>query len=149
MAHAEKRSRGARAERSISETAPKASLIMLLTGLFLLLIMTLSSANAPSPTELSPILAPVALFLGIAVGGFFCGTRLQGGEGYACAALSAAILTALLLAVKLLIPAPDERLSLAVGVTLHLLTVLTAILGALIAGRLPKRRRRKKSKYRS
>ncbi len=149
MAYAEKHSHGARTERSITETAPKASLIMLFTGLFLLLIMTATSANAPSPTELSPIMAPVALHLGIAVGGFFCGVRLQGADGYACAAISAAILTALLLAVKLLIPAPDECLTFAVGVILHLLTVLSAILGALLASRMPKRKRRKKSKYRS
>ena len=148
MAYAEKHSHAARTERSITETAPKASLIMLLTGLFLLLIMTAVSANTPSPTELSPILAPLALYLGIAVGGFFCGLRLHGADGYACAAISAAILTALLLAVKLLIPAPDECLTFSVGVILHLLTVLSAILGALLAGRMPKRKRRNKSKYR-
>lgn len=149
MARAEKRSQGSHAERSIFETAPKASLIMLLTGLFLLLVMAAAATNTPSPAELSPILAPIALLLGIAVGGFFCGVRLQGAEGYACAAISAAILTALLLAVKLLIPAPIERLTFAMGAILHLLTVLTAILGTLIAGRMPKRKRRKKSKYRS
>ena len=149
MAHAEKHSHGARAERSITETAPKASLIMLLSGLFLLFIMTVASANSPSPTELSPILASTSLFLGIAVGGFFCGVRLNGAERYACAAISAAILTALLLAVKILIPAPDECLTFAVRVFLHLLTVLIAVLGALIASRMPKKKRRKKSKYRS
>ena len=81
---------------------------MLLTGLFLLLIMTAASADAPSPAELAPFLAPTALFFGIGAGGFFCGARLHGSEGYACAAISAAMLTALLLAVKLLIPAPDD-----------------------------------------
>ena len=149
MAHAERRSHGARSERSITETAPKASLIMLLTGLFLLLIMTAVSADTPSPTGLSPILAPVALFSGIAVGGFFCGVRLQGADRYACAAISAAILTVLLLSVKLLIPSPDDRLTFPLGVILHLLTILSAIVGALIASRLPKRKHRKKSKYRS
>ena len=149
MSHAEKHNHGAPSKRSITETAPKATLIMLLSGLFLLLLLTASSVNSPAPADLSAIVGPLALFISVTIGGIFCGMRLQGADKYACAALSAAIMTAILLAAKLLISAPEDRFSPAVGMIFHLLTVLFSILGALVAGRFQGTARRKKSKHRS
>ena len=149
MSHAKKHSHGTKAERSITQTAPKASLIMLLTGLFLLSIMTAVATGCASPTALTSILAPIALFLGVAVGGFLCGAWLDGASGYACGAISAAIVAMILLAVKLFIPAPDGSHPFAVGLFLNLLIILSAMLGVLLSSRMPKRKRRRKSKHRS
>lgn len=149
MAHANNHTHITPAERSITETAPKATFIMLLSGLFLLLIMTVISANSSTPAELSKILGPLSLYAGIGSGGFFCGMRLRGADKFVCAVVSATALTAVLLAVKIIIPAPEERLSLVFGVIFHILAILIAIMGALVADKLPKRKRRKKSKHRS
>ena len=149
MAHAKRYTLGNHTERSIFQTAPKASLIMLLTGLFLLLIMTVAATGSVSPTALTSILAPIALFIGVAVGGFFSGTWLEGSRGYACAGVSAVIVAAILLAAKLFIPIPDESHPFAVGIFLNLLIIISAFLGVLISSRMPKRKRRRKTKHRS
>lgn len=149
MSHSEKNVRGTPDTRSIPRIAPKASLIMLLSGLFLLFLSTLSVINTPAPAELTVFLAPISLFAGTVSGGFYCGLRLQGTEGYACAAISAAILTALLLAVKIIVPAPVDVQSLTFTVIFHILTVFAAVAGVFAANRIPKKRRRKKSRNRS
>ena len=149
MVHSKKREHGTPSVRSITETAPKASLIMLFTGLFVLFVTALFASGTPAPADLSVFLAPAALFLGTTAGGFYCGLRLRGGEGCACAAASSAMLAAVLLLSKLFIAAPKDKLSFTLAVILHLLTVLTAVAGAVIAGRAPKKKRRKKTRNRS
>ncbi len=149
MAHSDKHRRNASDSHSISETAPKASLIMLLSGLFLLSAFAFFIRNSPSPAELAVYFAPTALLIGVVIGGFYCGTRLKGGESYASAILSVALVTAILLAVKLFIPAPESRSALIVGIILHLMSVAAVTLGTFLANTKGRQRRRKKPKIRS
>lgn len=149
MARSDKRRHQAGASHSISETAPKASLIMLLSGLFLLSAFTFFIRNSPSPAELAVHFAPAALLIGAVIGGLFCGARLKGGEGYASAILSTAIIAAMLLAARIFIPAPADRSAMPVTVIFHLLMVAAVTLGTFIANAKGKQRRRKKPKFRS
>ena len=149
MSQTVKRSRGVPVARSIYETAPKAFLIMLFSGLFLLLIITAFISNTVSPVELTALAAPSALIAGCIIGGFFCGKRLRGADSVVGAVLSSAVLTASLLAAKIFITPPDDRLGFIVTLLLHLLTVAVSALSALSASRVPQRRRRKKFKHRS
>ncbi len=149
MAHSDKRRHNAGASHSVIETAPKASLFMLLSGLFLLSAFAFFIRNSPSPAELAVYFAPAALLVGAVMGGFFCGTRLSGGESYASAILSVALVAAILLTIKLFVPAPESRSALIVCIILHMLAVAAAMLGAFSANTRRKSRRRKKQKIRS
>ena len=149
MAHSDKRKHQAGDSHSISETAPKASLIMLLSGLFLLSAFTFFIRNSPSPSELAVHLAPAALIIGAALSGFFCGTRLNGGEGYTSAILSVAIVTVIILGARIFIPAPTNRSAMLTSIIFHLLTVAADMLGTFLASTKGKQKRRKKPKNRS
>lgn len=148
MAHSKRHNRSSTPERSITETAPKASFIMLFTGLFLLTIATAASLSSTMPADLSFFAAPISLFLGIIIGGFYCGKRLEGSQGYCCAAISATIVSAILLSCKLFIPAPKSSMTLAASIISNLFIIISALIGALTASKLPSRRRKRKSKNR-
>lgn len=149
MSYKEKHAHNTQPRRSILQTAPKASLIMLFSGLFLLLIITAISVNSANPTENATISAPAVLFVACVIGGVFCGTRFQSPQKYACAAVSSFIIISLLLLAKLFIYAPQDRTPFSIAIALHLVTFPAVMLGTAIVGKFPKKRRRKKSKYRS
>ena len=149
MARSDKRKRNATDSHSIFETAPKASLIMLFSGLFVLFVLTLLIINSPSPTELSVFLAPASLLSGAAFGGLFCGMRLKGGRGCACAVLSALLVTSILLVARLFVPASLSRSSSVTFTILHLSTLGAAALGTVPANITGNSKRRKIRKYRS
>lgn len=133
---------------TVFETAPKAALLMLFTGLFILLISTFFTLNLPSPIALSRPIALTALFAGSAIGGFFCARRIESSGAFASAALAVLVLVILLIVAKTLIPSTVSNSSSTFSIVGYISSALSAMLGVLLGSKTQKRKRRKKT-YRS
>ena len=82
--------RNSKTRHTVIETAPKATLLMLLTGLFILFVGAFIIQKLDSPVALSEPLALTALYLGTAVGGAFCASRMDGNLSFPSALAASA-----------------------------------------------------------
>lgn len=133
---------------TVFETAPKAVLLMLLTGLFILLISTIFILNLPSPIDFSRPIALMSLFIGAAAGGFFCSKQIEAPNAFAAAALASVILVILLIIAKTLIPTTVGGNNLTFSIIGYIASMASAMTGALFGSKTKRRKRRKKT-YRS
>lgn len=133
---------------TVFETVPKAALLMLFSGLFILFISTLFTLNLPSPVAFARPIALSSLFIGAAIGGFFCSKRIDAPSSFACGALAVLLLVILLIIAKALIPATVSSIDASFSVIGYLLTAGSAMAGVLLGSKAQKRKRRKKH-YRS
>lgn len=148
MAISKKNGRKAKKQTDVShtvfETAPKAALLMLFTGLFILFISTFFTLNLPSPVALSRPIALTALLAGSAIGGLFCARRIESPGAFASAALAVLVLVILLIVAKELIPSTVSNSSATFSIVGYIACALSAISGALLGSKNKKRKRRKK-----
>ena len=137
-------------QHTVIETAPKATLLMLLAGLFILLLGALIVQSFDSPVALSSPVACLALYSGADVGGCFCATRLDDGLWLGCALISSSLLCVLLILAKAFVAAPEPSKGFMISLICHLLVPLSAVLGALICNRLKSNRKiqNRKNHYR-
>ncbi len=124
--------RNSKIQHTVIETAPKATLLMLLAGLFILLIGTLIIQNSDSPVALSSALACLALYFGAAVGGCFCAARLNERRMFGCSLTSSSLLCVILIIAKAFVAAPETTKGFAISLICHLLVPACAVLGAVI-----------------
>lgn len=145
------RKRNSKIQHTIIETAPKATLLMLLAGLFILFLGALIIRNTQSPTVLSTPVAYLALYAGTILGGCFCATRLEGLRGVTCAFTSSALLCLLILTAKAFITPVEEPNGFLISLLTHLFVPLSSVTGAIIGGRSKANKELKKRKkhYRS
>ena len=138
-------------KHTIIETAPKATLLMLLAGLFILFLTSLFIQRLESPVAFSAPFAYFALYLGTAMGGCFCAWRLEGRIALMCAFLSSSILCLLLIVAKAFIASPAATASFLISFITHLLVPAFAMIGELIGNRIKSNTKMKKRKnhYRS
>ncbi len=137
--------------RTIFETAPKAALLMLLSGLIILLIAALLSLRSSSPLSLAGPAALCALYIGAFVGGLFCSSQTDGADSIISSLIAALMIILLLITAKIFIPKPVASINPMLSVIFHSLTAAAAVLGALVGEkqRSTKRRRKKNKHYRS
>ena len=143
--------RNSKTRHTIIETAPKATLLMLLTGLFILFVGAFFIQKLDSPVALSEPLALTALYLGTAVGGAFCASRMEGRLSLSTALAASAILCVLLILAKAFVAEPKDPNGTLISFITHLLVPISAVLGALICNRLKikKEIKNRKNHYRS
>ncbi len=143
--------RNSKKRHTIIETAPKATLLMLLTGLFILFIGAFFVQRLDSPVALSEPLALIALYFGGAVGGAFCASRMDGKLSLSSALIASAILCVLLILAKAFVAEPEDPNGALISFITHLLVPLSAVLGALLCNRLKdkKETKNRKNHYRS
>lgn len=143
--------RNSKTRHTVIETAPKATLLMLLTGLFILFVGAFFIQKLDSPVALSEPLALTALYLGTAVGGAFCASRMDGNLSFPSALAASAILCVLLILAKAFVAEPEDPNGAWISFITHLLIPLSAVLGALICNRLKikKEIKNRKNHYRS
>ncbi len=143
--------RNSKNQHTIIETAPKATLLMLLTGLFILFVGAFFIQRLDSPVALSEPLALIALYLGTAVGGAFCASRMDGKLSLSSALIASAILCVLLILAKAFVAEPENPNGSLTSFITHLLVPLSAVLGALICNRLKNKKEinYRKNHYRS
>lgn len=143
--------RNSKNQHTIIETAPKATLLMLLTGLFILFVGAFFIQRLDSPVALSKPFAYLALYVGAALGGTFCAARMDENLGIASSLIASSILCILLILAKAFIKAPDSTNGWLISIISHLLIPISAILGALICKRLKtnKEIKKRKNHYRS
>ncbi len=127
--------RNSQTRHNIIETAPKATLLMLLTGLFILFLGALFTRNTTSPTSLSAPIAYLALYAGTTLGGFFCASRLEGSSGITSALISSSLFCLLIILAKAFIESPPTPNVFSVSLITHLLIPLSSVAGALLGGR--------------
>lgn len=133
---------------TVFETAPKAVLLMLLTGLFILLIATFFTLNLPSPVDFARPIALMSLFIGSAAGGFFCAKQTESPNAFAAAAIASVILILLLVTAKVLIPLTVRSSSLIFSIIGYIASIASAMAGVLLGNKTKRKIRRKKT-YRS
>lgn len=143
--------RNSKIQHTIIETAPKATLLMLLAGLFILFLGALIIRGTPSPTLFSAPIAYFALYAGAVIGGYFCSARLEGARGLTCAFASSALLCLLILLAKAFISPSADPNGFWISLLTHLLVPLSSVAGAIIGGRSKTNKELKKRKkhYRS
>lgn len=143
--------RNSKTRHTVIETAPKATLLMLLTGLFILFVGAFFIQKLDSPIALSEPLALTALYLGTAVGGAFCASRMEGRLSLSTALAASAILCVLLILAKAFVAEPKDPNGALISFITHLLIPLSAVLGALICNRLKTKKeiKNRKNHYRS
>ena len=128
--------RNSKIQHTVIETAPKATLLMLLAGLFILLIGALIAQEFDSPVALSSPVACLALYTGAAVGGCFCAARLDNGLMIACSLISSSLLCVILIIAKAFVSAPETTKGFVISLICHLLVPVCALLGAVICNRI-------------
>ncbi|MGM9642046.1 MAG: hypothetical protein ACI3XI_02435 [Eubacteriales bacterium] len=132
---------------TVTSTAPKAALIMLLSGLLILVISTFFSLKAQSPVVLARPIGTVSLFSGALAGGFYAAKCLKDGQAYAASAIASALLIAVIIVTKFFIPASTAGLPLWLSPILHCAVIPFSFLGTLIGQKQPiKRKKHKKHK---
>ena len=143
--------RNSKNQYTIFETAPKATLLMLLTGLFILFVGAFFIQKLDSPVAFSKLFAPFALYLGAAVGGAFCASRMDGKLSLSSALIASSILCIILILAKAFVAEPNDPRGALISFIAHLLIPLTALLGAWIGNRLriKKEIKNRKNHYRS
>ncbi len=134
---------------TIPETAPKAALIMLLSGLFVLFISALFILRAESPAALARPLSLVSLYLGAMAGGFYAAKLIPDGQAYIASAAAAALLVALMVALKFILPDDGDALAPMLSLGLHGAVIGAAAFGTLAGLKQPARRRKRKKHSRS
>ena len=134
---------------SVFETAPKAVLLMLFTGLFILLLTTAFALNLPSPAAFAKSLAIASLLIGAIVGGYFCAKRLEAPDSYAGAALAVVILILLLIITRAWFPFSLQSGGTAYTAIGYVIIALAAVAGVLLGSKGPAKRKRRKKHYRS
>ena len=141
--------RNSKTRHTVIETAPKATLLMLLTGLFIFFDSLIQKLD--SPVAFSEPLALTALYLGTAVGGAFCASRMEGRLSLSTALAASAILCVLLILAKAFVAEPKDPNGTLISFITHLLVPVSAVLGALICNRLMinKEIKNRKNHYRS
>lgn len=145
---ARKAKRQSEISHTVFETAPKAALLMLLTGLFILFFSALITLNLPSPAAFAQPIALTSLILGAAVGGCFCSKRLEVPNAYASGAFAVLFLIILLITAKFLIPTTVQSSSTAFNIIGYMLTAASAMAGVSL-GSVSRKNRRRKKHYRS
>ncbi len=134
-----------KSSHTVYETAPKAALIMLLSGLFILLISAAIAIRTASPIDLSRPAALISLYAGAAVGGLFCSKRLTEKKQAATSSLIASvILIIILILCKFIIPGGTYKADLTVSVLLHLLIIPVSALASILCGNKPAKRKKHK-----
>lgn len=143
--------RNSKTRHNIIETAPKATLLMLLAGLFILFVGALFIQRLDSPVALSKPLALIALYCGTAIGGAFCASRMDGNLSFPSALAASAILCVLLILAKAFVAEPEDPNGTLISFITHLLVPPAAVLGALIYNRLKVKKeiKNRKNHYRS
>ena len=143
--------RNSKNQYTIFETAPKATLLMLLTGLFILFAGAFFIQKLNSPIALSTPFAIFALYSGAISGGVFCSHRLHGRLALACAVISSAVICVMIIIAKAFIEAPQYLNGFVTSLITHLSIPVLAIVGALIGGRIKtnKEIKKRKNHYRS
>ena len=143
--------RNSKNQYTIFETAPKATLLMLLTGLFILFVVAFFIQKLDSPIALSTPFAIFALYSGAISGGVFCSHRLHGRQALACAVISSAVICVMIIIAKAFIEAPQYPNGFVTSLITHLSIPIIAIVGALIGGRIKtnKEFKKRKNHYRS
>lgn len=143
--------RNSKNQHNIIETAPKATLLMLLAGLFILIIGAFFIQILESPVVFSAPWACFALYAGAATGGAFCSLRLDGKDIAACTFIASLILCALLILAKAFVKAPENPDDSLISFIMHLLVPLSALIGALICNWMKANKgiKKRKNHYRS
>ena len=143
--------RNSKTRHTVIETAPKATLLMLLTGLFILFAGAFFIQKLDSPIALSTPFAIFALYSGAISGGVFCSHRLHGRQALACAVISSAVICVMIIIAKAFIEAPQYPTGFVTSLITHLSILIIAIIGALIGGRIKtnKEFKKRKNHYRS
>ena len=143
--------RNSKTQHTVIETAPKATLLMLLTGLFILFAGAFFIQKLDSPIALSTPLAIFALYSGAISGGVLCSHRLHGRQALACAVISSAVICVMIIIAKAFIEAPQYLNGFVTSLITHLSIPIIAIVGALIGGRIKtnKEFKKRKNHYRS
>ena len=143
--------RNPKIHHTVIETAPKATLLMLLTGLFVLFVGAFFIQKLDSPIALSTPFAIFALYSGAISGGVFCSHRLHGRQALACAVISSAVICVMIIIAKAFIEAPQYLNGFVTSLITHLSIPIIAIVGALIGGRIKtnKEFKKRKNHYRS
>ena len=143
--------RNSKTQHTVIETAPKATLLMLLTGLFILFVGAFFIQKIDSPVAFSELFAPFALYLGAAVGGAFCASRMDGKLSLSSALIASSILCIILILAKAFVAEPNDPRGALISFIAHLLIPITALLGAWICNRLriKKEIKNRKNHYRS
>ncbi len=130
---------------SMFETAPKAALIMLLSGLFIISASTFLALKTISPVSLARPVALCALYVGAGIGGAYCSCKLSRGDAYLASFIASVILAAVIFGARAIISDESEKTSIALSLALHLIIPIAAAIGAYAANlRPPKRKRRKR-----
>jgi CDP-diglyceride synthetase len=143
--------RNPKIHHTVIETAPKATLLMLLTGLFILFLGALIVRNSASPTLFSAPIAYIALYTGNVLGGFFCSSKLEGTRAATCALASSALLCLLIILAKAFVEPAEEQNGFLISLLTHLLVPLSSVAGALLGERtkINKELKKRKKHYRS
>ena len=138
-------------QHTVIETAPKATLLMSLAGLFILFVSALLIQNLESPMKLSRVIALFSVYSGVFIGGLYCGNRLNGGSATGASIASSVVVLLLLILAKILIPATTSASGSIYICVMHLLIPIFALLGALVGSRIrvQKETRKRKKYYRS
>lgn len=143
--------RNSKTHHTVIETAPKATLLMLLAGLFILFLGALLIRGTASPTVFSAPVALFALYTGSLAGGIFCSSELDGALGITGALIASALLCLLIIIAKAFLAAPENANGFLTSLITHLLIPLFSVAGALIGGKSKQTKELKKRKkhYRS
>ena len=143
--------RNSKTQHTVIETAPKATLLMLLAGLFILILGALCIHNTSSPTFFSAPIAYFALYSGCLLGGVFCSLRLDENLGIVCALISALLLCSLIILAKAFITTPEKTNVFLISLITHLLIPLFSAVGALTGRKYQKNKvhQKRKKNYRS
>lgn len=139
----------ASSSQKILATAPKVFLLMTASGLLLLFTSAVIASRLPSPLKMITPLALFSLYISSALGGIISSKLLDSPASYFCAAATSSVFTLSIIFFKLFfMPAQTSDYPSALSAVLHVLIIVTSVLGAHLQNKSPIKRPKTRSKSR-